>query len=391
MLRFSVPTNFQRNLISSLKKENIEELYGKLSRDIIGGGRASAVLPFVSKRELAQHILEAHKNGLRFNYLLNSTCLNNLEWSASWQSSFRKFLDYLIKSGVDKVTVSIPYLLELIKSEHPQLEVSVSIQAGINSLQRVKFWQDLGADEIALFMDINRNFSLLEKIRKETDCKLKLIANLFCLYGCPFYHYHANLQSHASQDSHPSKGFVIDYCTLRCRLIRLTNPEEFIRSRWIRPEDINIYEELGIDTLKFVNRDMKTEAISLIVDAYTRRGYEGNLLDLFSDPSKSITGYRLNFQKAKYFFKPFRVNLPKLYKAKEFLNADKVIIDNRKLDGFIQHFLNNDCSLKSCQECKYCGKIASQVVKIPSGYQRTYQEKYKNFLVNLIGGELFRL
>ncbi|MBU3933662.1 MAG: U32 family peptidase [Candidatus Omnitrophica bacterium] len=391
MLRFSIPTNFQRDLIPNLtKNKNIEELYGKLSRDIVGGGRASAVLPFVSKKRLTQHILEAHKNGLKFNYLLNSTCLDNLEWSISWQRTFRKLLDYLVKIGVDRVTIGIPYLLEVIKKKYPELEVCVSVQTGIKSLPQAKFWENLGADEVTLFMDINRNFPLLSNTRKEINCKLKLIANLACLYGCPFYHYHANLQSHASQVSHPSKGFVVDYCTLRCRLIRLTRPEEFIRSRWIRPEDIKIYEELGIDTLKFVNRDMRTEAICSIIDAYTERKYEGNLLDLFSDPSKSLAGYKLDFQKARYFFKPFRVNIFKFYKARKFLGADKIYINNRDLDGFLQFFLNNNCSLISCQECNYCEETASRAINISPEYMRSHREKYKDFLDNLINGKLFR-
>jgi len=390
MLRLSVPNNWQRDLISRLRKENVEELYGKLPQDIVGGGRASVVLPSISRKRFVQYILQIHKNGLKFNYLLNSTCLDNLEWSISWQRKFRKFLDYLVVIGVDKVTISIPYLLELIKKQYPHLEVCVSIQTGIKSLHQAKFWEDLGADEITLFMDINRNFPLLKKIRKEVNCKLRLIANLACLYGCPFYHYHANLQSHASQYSHISKGFVIDYCTLRCRLIRLMRPEEFIRSRWIRPEDTEIYERLGIESLKLVNRDMKTEAICLIVNAYTEMQYKGNLLDLFSGPSKSIRGYNFDFQKARYFFKPFRVNIFKLYKAKEFLKKDEVYIDNQGLNGFLQYFLDNDCSLKSCQECNYCKKIANQVIKIPPEYKHTYREKYKDFLDNLINGELFR-
>ena len=390
MIKFCVPTNWQDDLISGLRKDSIEELYGKLPQDVVGGGRASAVLPSVSKKKLANHILDMHKEGIRFNYLLNSTCLDNLEWSMSWQRRFRKFLDYLVKSGVDKVTVSIPYLLEVIKKKYPQLEVCISVHTGINFLRRAKFWQDLGADEVTLFMDINRDFPLLKQIRSHIKCKLRLIANLACLYGCPFYHYHANLQSHASQGLHPSRGFVLDYCTLRCRFIRLMRPEEFIRSRWIRPEDVKTYEEIGIDSLKFVNRDMKTEAICLIVDAYTRRSYKGNMLDLFSDPSKSLTGYRLSPNKVKYFLRPFRVNIFKLYKAKDLFGKDDVYIDNKGLDGFLRHFLENDCSLRPCEDCNYCRQTAERVIRIGAEYKNIYSKRCEDFLGDIVKGGLFR-
>lgn len=389
MLKFSVPTNWQKNMISDIRKEMVEEVYGKLPADIIGGGRAAVTLPNLNKNDLVLHISEVKKNNLKFNYLLNSTCLNNLEWSISWQRKFRKFLDYLINIGVEKVTVSIPYLLELIKRNYPNLEVCVSVQAGVNSLRRAKFWDEMGASEITLFMDINRDFNLLRKIRKEIKCKLKLIANLNCLYGCPFYQYHANLMSHASQSWHFSRGFLIDYCTLRCRLIKLLYPEELIRSRWIRPEDIEIYEKLGIDILKFVNRDMKTEFISLIVKAYTERKYNGNLLDLFSSPSKNISEYKFDIQKFKYFFRPWKVNIFKLYKAKGFLRKDEIFIDNNKLDGFLKYFLENRCDLSLCDECGYCRKIANEVIKIPLEYKSKYYQKYKDFLDSILNKQLF--
>lgn len=393
MLNFSVPNNWQEDLISKLAKNdinNIEELYGKFSQDIVGGGRASVVLPYVSKRNLAQRILEIHKYGIKFNYLLNATCLDNLEWSSSWQREFRKFLDYLVKIGVDKVTVSIPYLLELIKKQYPSLKICVSVHAGIKSLHQAKFWEDLGADEITLFMDLNRNFFLLRNIKKKIKCKLRLIANVACLYGCPFYHYHGNLQTHASQSTHPSKGFVIDYYTLRCRLIRFTHPEELIRSRWIRPEDISIYEDIGIDTVKFVDRSMKTETICLIVDAYSNREYKGNLLDLFSDPSKNLNECHINFQKVKYFFRPFRINVFRLYKAKELFKENTIYIDNRALNGFLNFFKDINCDLISCQECRYCYDIAEKVIKIPPDFNYIYLKKYETFVRNIVSGRLFR-
>lgn len=389
MLKFSVPTNWQKDLISKLAKDNIEELYGKLQEDIVGGGRASVVLPSVSNKELCRHIEEAHKNGLKFNYLLNSTCLDNSEWTRSWQKKFRSFLDYLVKVGIDKVTVSIPYLLELIKKKYQQLEVCVSIQVGVVSVRQAKFWEDLGADEITLFTDVNRNFPLLGSIKQNVHCKLKLIANIACLYGCPFYHYHANLQSHASQAFHFNKGFVIDYCTLRCRLIRLSCPEEFIRARWIRPEDVKIYEALGIDSLKFTNRDMKTEAICLIVKAYSNRKYSGNLLDLFSDPSKNLRGYNFDLQKIKYLLKPFKVNIIKLRRATKFLRTDEIYIDNDALDGFLQYFLDGGCSGESCQQCGYCHAIAKRVINISPKFKQAQLQEYKNFLEGLITGDLF--
>lgn len=391
-MKFSVPVNWQDDLIAKIRKKDVDELYGKLDADFAGGGRASSVVPRVSKKKAAAYVEEIHKNDLKFNYLLNASCLDNMEWQRRGQKKLRDLLGWLINIKADSVTVTIPYLLELIKKQYPQFKVCVSTQAGVDTIERARYWVDLGADEITLsFVDVNRSFHLLEKIRKNVKCGLKLIANLDCLYQCPFYKYHANLNSHASQTGHFSRGFMIDYCYLSCSCKRLMNPVEFIRSPWIRPEDIRYYEDVGIDKIKFVNRAMTTERICLVVNAYTDRRYDGNLLDLFSAPAGNIAHIRSDwFYRLKYFFRPFSVNLLRLYKAKELFLGRGVYIDNRALDGFLEHFLKEDCYLKSCESCNYCKDAAKKAVKISSDYQNDSVRKYKDFLGDLVSSRMFK-
>jgi len=391
-MKFSVPVNWQDDLIIKIRKRDVEELYGKLNADFAGGGRASSVIPYISKKKVAAYIEEVHKNGLKFNYLLNAACLDNREWLRRGQKKLRDLFDWLINIKVDSITVTIPYLLEVIKKQYPQFKVCVSTQAGVDTIKRAKYWVDLGADEITLsFVDVNRNFQLLREIRKNVKCKLKLIANLDCLYQCPFYKYHANLNSHASQSNHFTRGFMIDYCYLNCSYRRFMDPVEFIRSPWIRPEDIRYYEDIGIDKIKFVNRAMSTERICLVVNAYTDRHYDGNLLDLFSAPSKNIVHKESNwFRKLKYFFRPFSINLFRFYKGKQLFLDRQVYIDNRALDGFLEHFLKEDCYLKSCEACGYCKDVTKKAVKISSVYQNDSIRKYKDFLDDLISSKMFK-
>jgi collagenase-like PrtC family protease len=383
-MRFSVPTNWQEDLIPKIRKDSVEELYGKLHTDFVGGGRSSYLLPHISKKTAASHIQEAHKNGLKFNYLLNAMCLNNLEWTASGQRKLRFLLDWLAEIGVNCVTVSIPYLLELVKKRYPQLKVCVSTQPEVDGVRRAVYWQDLGADKITLStIDVNRDFRLLKQIRKSVKCKLQLIANLWCLQGCYLHPYHCVLLDHSSQKCHPSsKWFKIDYCYLSCNHIRLKNPVEFIRSEWIRPEDVHYYEEIGIDELKFVDRLMTTDAISLIVNAYTDRYYNGNLLDLFYSPAKLIKYQKVGFlRKLRHIprrlftksSKPFRLaNL--YYDARA-----GIYVDNQALNGFLERLLEEDCRLKSCEECKYCDEIAGKSVKIDPNYRKKILEEYRRF------------
>jgi len=389
---FFIPTNWQEDLILRLKNNSIGGLYGKLTADFVGGGKLSYQLPQVSKKHAANHVKEIHKRGLKFNYLLNALCLDNLEWTRSGQRRLHSLLDWLVEIGVDSITVSIPYLLEMIKKQYPQFKVYISTLAGINTVQRAKYWEELGADKITLLNhDANRDFRLLKQIRKNVRCELQLIANANCLYKCPFYSYHTNLASHGSQSSHPTKGFVIDYCRLSCRYRQLNNPIDFIRSTWIRPEDMRYYEDVGVDGIKLIDRGMTTEKILTIVDAYTKRNYEGNLLDLFPDPRENIMFQTLNLpHKLRYFFRPLSVNIFRLFKHRKVLSDIGVYINNKTLDGFLIHFLKNDCGLTSCQECGYCEEVANKVVKIDTNLRLQGLDSYRRYLDELISGKLFR-
>lgn len=392
MIKFYVATNWQEDLIPLIRKEYVDELYGKLSADFIGGGRASSMLPQISKKHASIHIQKAHESGLKFNYLLNATCLDNLEWTITGQRKIRALLDWIVKLKVDSVTVSIPYLLELIKKRYPKLKVYVSTQAGVDGPQRAIYWYNLGADRITLsVLDVNRDFPLLKEIRKSVKCELQLIANLECLYRCPIYKYHSVLNAHSSQSNHITKGFVIDYCHLRCNFIKIANPVEFIRAGWIRPEDIHYYEDIGINHIKLVNRGMSTQEILLIVNAYSDRYYNGNLLDLFSAPTKNIVYQNPNLiHKLRYFFRPFSVNIFKLLKYRRFFTGYGIYIDNQKLEGFLEYFLKESCSLKSCKDCGYCDKVAKKVIKIDEDYRNKNLTKYQEFLDNIISGEIFK-
>jgi len=171
----------------------------------------------------------------------------------------------------------------------------------------------------------------------------------------------------------------------------LTEPLNFIRSAWIRPEDIKIYESFGIDKFTIIDRIMDTNNIVAIVEAYSKGRYPGNLYDLFINPSKSLWLKKPNFfHKLKYFFHPFTVNLFKILKHRGVIKDIEVYIDNAKLDGFINYFFEEDCRYKSCKECGYCQEIADKVVRISPEYREKTAKEYGAFLNEIVSGEIFR-
>ncbi len=383
------PTNFDDTLVDEFKAMGIKETYGRLAIDVIGGGRFASCLPNVSKKDLVKHIGKLRNAGIKFNYILSAPCLSFEEFTHTGRKKIQELIHWLASNGVKKVTVSIPYILQIIKDMYPDFEVCVSTYAQVDSYQKAKYWQEFGADEITLLdTSVNRNFKLLKIIRNRITTKLRLIGNTSCLYHCPFFQYHALSSSHGSQTAYSHKaGFAVDYCFIYCKYLRLSNPVNFIHSQWIRPEDLNIYEDIGIDGIKLIDRRCPTDIILKITKSYYKRKYDGNLLDLLP----GFHGrYPVNFGnlllKIKYFFHLFESNIFSIFKLIKLSQNIDIVIDNRQLDGFIKKFVEEDCSIKNCSDCQYCDQIAKDVVKYDNEYLEKVKYLHKDFLDNLIKG-----
>lgn len=386
---FSIPTNWQEDIILDLVSKNtkgeIKEVYGKLALDDIGGGRTASTLAFVSQEQAKEHIRELRNQGFRFNYLLNTLCMDNLEFTRQGQKRIRHLLDWLVKIGIDLVTVANPYLMMWIKKNYPFISITVSALANIDSMNRAKFWEDLGAHKITFPGPIvNRNFSLIKLLRKSLKCKMQLIANNACLCNCPTYINHALMNSHASQTWHKCGGYMFDYHLIMCRLRRLKNPINFIRSDWIRPEDIAFYEELGVDSIKLVDRRLPTHMILKIISAYLNRSYQGNLVDLFHTlQGKTFNVHKGWINKLFYLRNPFSMNPAKILKFSQLLSEMQIFIDNKQLDGFLKN-MPKECNLTTCDTCGYCKIITNQAVKIDENYLKNMLTQYKEVIDRLL-------
>ena len=365
-MKLSVATNFDDRLIDELKKYPVYEVYGKLQEDYIGGGRPANTLKSIDLKRLEEHVKKVRDSNIKFNYLMNGACLSNNEQSYEWQKKLKDFLDYLRDIGVNALTVTNPFLLQIIKKYYNCFTVRVSTFACIDNYEKAKFWEDMGADYICVdFVKINRDFETLKYMVKHLKkSKLELLATNSCLKDCPYIHTHTASLSHASNVTNKEKEKYTDWCLYACQEYELKHLEEYIKSPWIRPEDIEEYEKIGIEHFKITERDFPTVEIIKRVKAYSARKYDGNLLDL-------IQGHGWNKDEIVELSK--RENI----KSKnEIINEisrvrglgrerkfeQHIYIDNRKLDGFINYFKNGNCK-NNCQMCNFCYNISKRVIK----------------------------
>jgi collagenase-like PrtC family protease len=396
-MKLSVAANYDADLVPRLQPYSVDEVYGKLPWDYIGGGRPSYMGGRLTWRRLSEYVRLLARHGIAFNYLLNAACLGNREWSRSWQKKATRLLEKLHDIGVSRVTVSTPFLLELIKARFPEFKVKVGIYAQVDTARRAKFWEDLGADAITLeSFSINRNFARLAAIRVAVRCDLQLIANHVCLPNCALQPYHQNGFAHSSNGSH---GLFIDYCFLHCSRTRLDAPSSFIKAQWIRPEDIGAYEKLGYSSFKLLERGIPSEELLKRVKAYSDRRYDGNLADILVPYGFKREPKKPKLWALRNFFRPWHVS-PFRFRGVYALARQQgmlfgiennlIRIDASRIpDDFLDGFRTRDCSQLDCAECKYCEQIAERGVVIDPAFRAESLRRYAGVEQSLVGGGMW--
>ena len=375
-MKLLVPTNWDPDLILPLSRLEAEvQIYGVLPTSMIGSGGRGADNVHMAENQAEEYIERAHSAGLKFDYILNAPSMFNMEWDENTHRELLEQIRWITSMGVDSVTVSIPYLIELIKRQFPQLDVRVSTIAHVSSVARAKLFESLGADSITLDINVNRDFTLLKAIRSAVNCGLTVLLNNLCLYQCPYEYYHHDTLGHASQSYNPLNGYYEDYCVLRCTLDRLWDMSQAIKCRWVRPEDIHVYEEIGIDMFKTSGRSMPTERILNAATAYSSRRYQGNLYDILN-----VITPKVGFGNSDLPGVQNNVigSLPRLY------------IDNQALEGFIDFFKKQDC-LSGCSHCDYCQRIANKVIQFDREEVDEYVAMLNAYLYNLASSRMFKV
>lgn len=406
-MRLSVATNFDPGLIDAMREHPVVELFGKLREDAVGGGRAAYQLARVSRKRFADHVRQARRAGMGFNYLLNASCLGNREMTRPGQREIGKLLDWVCDIGVSSVTVASPYLLTLVKTRYPSLAVRISVFGGVDRVRKAQMWEEMGADCIVLdSILVNRELATLERIRRAVRCDLELLVNNNCLSGCAFSPMHMNALAHAGQTGQGNRGFLIDWCFLKCTEMKLRDPVNYIRSEWIRPEDLHVYEEMGYDLFKVAERDIPTPFMVRRVRAYAERRYDGNLLDLvqpFAFPAAEGTerryrrgpGWFLRFLLRPGLVNPLRMTLLKRLADLRRMTGPvtgtpPVVVDNRALDGFLDRFREAGCRDVDCGECRWCHEFARKAVRIDEAARAETLAAYDELFRALHDGSMWR-
>lgn len=356
-MRLVVATSWDDELLRGMAGLPVYSVFGKLQRDLVGGGRPAGILPPVDWAGMARHIALAHELGFRFNYLWNATSLGDAEYSPAYVAEMEEQLRRLTDIGIDGLVVGLPWMIDLAKGVEPCLEVTVSSLIDVVSPREAKQFEAMGADAIVLHHAANRDFRVLREIRASVGCDLELILNNSCVYQCPYSNcHHVSPSFHSRLGSPPLLEYELFWCAGR----HARDGAEIIRSRWIRPEDLQVYEGIGYDRFKIAGRGRDSAWLLRAARAYAARSHPGDLTEIISMSQHAPLG--LARQRAAETEGRHAAEWGAV--AADLAPIAHLGIDNGQIPGdFLQFFTTHDCNTLSCRACGYCEQVAKQAVR----------------------------
>jgi hypothetical protein len=124
-----------------------------------------------------------------------------------------------------------------------------------------------------------------------------------------------------------------------------------------------------------------------IINAYERRNYQGNLVELLSLPQQgAFLSPNLEVLQRTDLIEP-EVMVEAMEVLKEPFPG-KVLIDNSKLNGFLDYFKKTDCLHTDCDRCGHCEQVAYEAVSIDEEWRKEMIIRFEKGMEMMIAGEI---
>lgn len=363
-MQLVLASNFDDKLLAATAELPVSTFFGGFPVQLTGGGRPPQILPPVDRERFRDHVAAVHRQGRKFIATLNSNDLGLREYRPGYFEQFRREVRDLLEIGVDGFVVALPALIEAIREDWPEVPISVSTFARVRTVTQAEYFLHLGARTIIL-EEANRDFRLLKGLVR-LGAEVEILVNQSCLPSCPYRAHHLNTSSLASQPEAPCPAF--EFPILQCGLEYVRDPSKIISGIFVRPEDLEVYEELGISRFKISGRNRSTDWLVKVATAYARRSFDGNLADILS--LVQVKGPRAALRRlVAASGDPEAAAL-----ADAFEPFGEIVIDNSAFPrDFLRHIALVDCERTTCTACGYCRGVAEKVLKIsgvpPSAYR----------------------
>jgi len=357
--QFKVGCNFDFNLIAKCAELNdkygdrgiINEYYGSDRAHAKLSARPEFRLQDISEIDLAEFIKISKIENINFNYLMNSIIPGTKKEIEEMKPKLIDWVHKLEDIGVYRLTVANPIILPIIREASKTIKIELSTIMHIDAITQIKYYKDqYDIDKVCGNIIKNRSFKFLKNAAdfcNNNDIMYEILANEFCGNGGSNYLapcvyrdscYICHGTNHTKEDAELLNGYPMNMCMASRDDMP---PMNWLRTRFVRPEDIKEYNKIGIYNWKISGRTGSTEYITKVAKAYISENFDDNLLGLWKPLETIYSGESENSFK-------HQVNIP-----------------NKKLNGFINHWAKNldfDCANEVCgTTCNYCEKFADKI------------------------------
>jgi len=288
MLNFSVGwQDHERVPFSSLVetcRDRIEEVYFPWT-DIATGrsmaGGYDGYFDYSLQERLMAELRKFRTMGIGLDLLFNANCYGEEAMSQVLQGRVYSILDHLGENGLlpEVVTTTSPAIAHMIRQQYEGVELKASVNMKIGSVKGMQYVAHL-FDSYCVAKECNRDLPRLKQMKdwaEKNGKKLTILANSGCMRDCSGQIFHDNMVAHEAQIA---KQKNVEFLPYMCWNF-LKNKENWpcvLQNTWIRPEDVHRYEGLA-HQVKLATRAHRLPG--MVMDAYARGRYSGNLLDLF--------------------------------------------------------------------------------------------------------------
>ncbi len=335
-----------QRLVNKESAHKITGIYGKPTKnEYLGSGRTNKIDH--TRKEAEERVSNFRAMGISYEWSINDI-VPRFDF-LDCREKIIKELEWLESSSIPSLTVASYGLARLAERYCPNKDITVSFFAGVSSKKKLIQWAKLpNVRTVVLDGSTLRNLHALEelvRIGERYDARIRVIANLGCMSDCIQTRGHAIIKSYASINA--SRLHCRPF-TYYCLKHLLENPRELLQLPIIRPEDLKRYEEIGVDTVKLVDRSRPTQWIEEVVGHYLNGTYHGNILDLTSNFS-TLDIRPISTDEVS------RISVAELNRLTEAEKREWIRRYRERLPEFIGVSINPDYDLLACDNtCEEC-------------------------------------
>ena len=261
-------------------RESVGEVYFAWS-NTPSGRPGTPLTDWEAQERLEYELGKLTELGVRLDLLLNANCYGAEAVSDHLARECRSVVAYLDSRGLRPgvITTTSPFLAGVMRREFPEIELRASVNMKLDSTLALEFLGDL-FDSFYLRRDLQRDLETAARFRRWADAhgkKMGILANSGCLQSCPAQTFHDNLVAH--QKEAYQRRNLPEGLTTFC-MAHYQDPAcfgDFLKSSWIRPEDLGLYDELA-DFVKIATR--QHDSPRKVIASYARRKFSGDLASL---------------------------------------------------------------------------------------------------------------